>query len=112
MLLLKRREWERLSKAPCWAAAETILPRNYGRGPGIILANLRVSKIFSFGPAGEGSAPVGGGRHPEGGPFNAGGSGGGSTLTGHRYNLTITMSVRNIINRNNPGPIIGNITSP
>jgi len=91
---------------------ERILPRNYGRGPGIILANLRVSKIFSFGPAGEGSAPMGGGRRPEGGPFNAGGPGGGSASTGRRYNLTISMSVRNIINHNNPGPINGNITSP
>lgn len=91
---------------------ETILPRNYGRGPGIILANLRVSKIFSFGPAYGGSAPVGGGQRPQGGPFNAGGSGGGSASTSHRYNLTISMSIRNIINRNNPGPIIGNITSP
>jgi hypothetical protein len=91
---------------------EKILPRNFGRGPGLILANLRVSKTFSFGPAGEGSAPTGGGRRPQGGPFNIAGSGGGSASTGHRYNLTISLAVRNIINHNNPGPIIGNIASP
>jgi hypothetical protein len=32
--------------------------------------------------------------------------------TNHRYNLTISMSTRNILNHNNPGPIIGNISSP
>jgi hypothetical protein len=36
----------------------------------------------------------------------------GPTATNHRYNLTISMSIRNILNHNNPGPIIGNITSP
>ena len=32
--------------------------------------------------------------------------------TSHRYNLTLSASARNLLNRNNPGPIIGNITSP
>lgn len=89
---------------------ETILPRNFGRGPGLILANLRIAKIFSFGPAGEGTASVGG-RRSEGGPFQASGSSG-STETSHLYNLTVSLAIRNIINHNNPGPIIGNITSP
>ncbi len=90
---------------------EAVLPRNFGRGPGLILANLRISKTFSFGPAGEGSAPGAGGRRPQQGPFNLGGSGG-SSSTGHLYNLTVSMSIRNIVNHNNPGPIIGNIASP
>jgi hypothetical protein len=30
----------------------------------------------------------------------------------HRYNLSVAMSVRNLLNHNNPGPIIGNIMSP
>ncbi|MGI9071785.1 MAG: carboxypeptidase regulatory-like domain-containing protein [Bryobacteraceae bacterium] len=91
---------------------ETILPRNYGRGPSIIMLNIRISKTFAFGPAGEGSVSTGGGRRTQGGPFSVGGSGGGSTSTGHRYNLTISLSTRNVLNRNNPGPIIGNIASP
>lgn len=89
---------------------EAILSRNSGRGPGLVLANLRVSKIFAFGPAGEGTASIGG-RRPDSGPFGGGG-GGNSTSTGRRYNLTVSMSIRNIINHNNPGPIIGNIASP
>ena len=32
---------------------EQILPRNDGRGPGIIMLNLRVGKAFSFGPSRE-----------------------------------------------------------
>ena len=94
-------------------AAEAILPRNYGRSPSIIMLNLRISKVFAFGPAGEGSVSTGGSRRgQQGGPFSVGGSGGASTSTGHRYNLTVSLSTRNILNHNNPGPIIGNIASP
>ena len=92
-------------------AGERILPRNFGRGPGLVLANLRVAKTFAFGPAGETSAPPTGGRRPSTGPFSTGG-GGGSSSTGHRYVLTVTMAVRNIVNHDNPGPIVGNVASP
>jgi hypothetical protein len=37
---------------------EVLLPRNYGRGPGLVLANLRITKTFAFGPAGETAAPA------------------------------------------------------
>ena len=36
----------------------------------------------------------------------------GSPNTKRRYNLTIGMSARNVLNHTNPGPIIGNISSP
>ena len=36
----------------------------------------------------------------------------GTPATSHRFNLSIGMSIRNLLNHNNPGPIIGNITSP
>jgi hypothetical protein len=32
--------------------------------------------------------------------------------TNRKYNITVSMSIRNILNHTNPGPIIGNITSP
>jgi hypothetical protein len=35
-----------------------------------------------------------------------------SSSTSRRYNLVISMSTRNLLNHTNPGPIIGNITSP
>ena len=91
---------------------EEILPRNFGRGPGLVMANLRIVKTFAFGPAGETAAPPIGGRRPSTGPFSTGGASGGSSSTGHRYVLSISMSIRNIVNHDNPGPIVGNITSP
>jgi hypothetical protein len=91
---------------------EEILPRNFGRGPGLVMANLRITKSFAFGPAGETAAPATGGRRPATGPFSTGAASGGSSSTGHRYVLSVSMSIRNIINHDNPGPIIGNITSP
>jgi len=31
-------------------AGQTIIPVNYGHGPGMFLANLRIGKVFNFGP--------------------------------------------------------------
>jgi hypothetical protein len=106
---------------------ESILPRNFGRGPGSVSFNARLSKTFGFGAPREGAGggggfgggpggPGGGERRGGGGsPFGGGGGPGGlfnTPSTAHRYNLTISMSARNLLNHNNPGPIIGNITSP
>ena len=91
---------------------EAILSRNFGRGPGLVMANLRVTKTFAFGPAGETAAPTTGGRRPPTGPFSAAGGSGNSSSSGHRYVLGVSMAIRNIVNRDNAGPIIGNITSP
>jgi hypothetical protein len=94
---------------------EQILSRNYGRGPGQMYLNLRMAKTFGFGPerggAGRGSPRGPGGGGP-GGPGGGGGFGGGAPATNHRYNMSISLSVRNFLNHTNPGPIIGNITSP
>ncbi|HYK87630.1 MAG TPA: hypothetical protein VE398_02600, partial [Acidobacteriota bacterium] len=104
---------------PLPTEGEKTLSRNYGRGPGSVTVNLRLTKTIAFGPHGEGPAmaPRGPGG-PEygrgGGIFNTGG-GQGPTSTGtavRRYSLSISMSVRNLLNHTNPGPIIGNITSP
>ena len=98
---------------------ERILPRNYGRGPGSVTVNLRLTKTIEFGgergnAAAPQSGPGGGERRPNPGVFGAGAPQGGanSAQAGHHYNLSISMSVRNLLNHTNPGPIIGNITSP
>jgi Carboxypeptidase regulatory-like domain len=108
---------------------EKILPRDFGRGPGFFSMDLRVAKTFGLGPArkerssntsgggGGGGlvAPTAGpaGRGGIGGFDNGGGGGGGdASSTGHRYNLTVSLSARNLLNHVNPGPIIGNINSP
>jgi hypothetical protein len=98
-------------------AGQPLLSRNFGRGPGQLMLNLRVQKIFEFG-RGENSGgaatgqPGSGPRTTPAGVFTPAATGGGSPSAGHRYSLTISMSIRNIINHTNPGPIIGNITSP
>jgi hypothetical protein len=106
---------------PTPTAGERLLPRNYGRGPGQIMLNMRISRTFSFGSSREGGGASssgfggpGGGRGVPASPFSigAGGSQGGGGPSNRRYSLTISMQMRNITNHNNPGPIIGNITSP
>jgi hypothetical protein len=98
---------------------EPIIPRNYGRGPGYVRVNLRVSKTIGLGRVREGgantSAPATGAdsrRRTEGGPFSTAAGVFGPPSVSRPYNLTISMQMENIINHNNPGPIIGNVTSP
>jgi hypothetical protein len=100
---------------------EAILPRNYGRGPGQENVNLRVSKSWGFGhEKGQSGAASyghdGGGGGATAGPAlsvpTRGGIFGQSTTTSSRYNVTLGMSIRNLLNHNNPGPIIGDIASP
>ncbi len=107
---------------------EKLLPRNFGRGPGSFTVNMRLGKTFGFGPSREGSGGSGGpggggpggggGGGRRGGPGSPYGGGGGfqsifgPASTGRRYNLTVSISARNLLNHNNPGPIVGNITSP
>lgn len=98
---------------------EQIIGRNYGRGPGQVRVNLRLSKAIGFGTE-HGSTPAQG---PSTGQSRGGASaeqasgrglGGiiGNPKTVHRYNLIFSASVQNILNHNNPGPINGDITSP
>jgi hypothetical protein len=78
------------------AAGAQIIPRNFGQGPGLVIANLRLSKTFGFGPerraasaqrqgnrgGDQGSAPrggaggIGGARGGAGGGGARGGGGG------------------------------------
>jgi len=84
------------------SSSEQILSRNYGRGPGQISLNVRLAKTFGFGPE----------RGAAGSAAGGGGGGGNVPVTDHRYNASISVSARNVLNHTNPGPIIGNITSP
>jgi hypothetical protein len=76
---------------------QTIVPRNYGRGPGSVQANLRVSKLFGIGTVGGAKAAPSGAKAapPE-----------------SRFYLMLTMQVTNLFNSTNQGPIIGNLSSP
>ncbi len=96
---------------------EQILERNYGRGPGQMQVNLRVAKAIGFGAKTERaaeqrpSASAGGATKAQASGTGLGGIIGNSK-TVHRYNMTMSMSVRNLLNHTNPGPITGDITSP
>ncbi len=79
------------------APGETILSRNYGRGPGQMSVNLRIAKFFTFGTERKAA------QH---------GSGIFSAPAERHYTLSVSLAIRNLLNHTNPGAIIGNITSP
>jgi len=106
----------------------TIIPRNYGNGPGRFNLNMHLTKIFSFGKEGgggggdsSGGGHRGGGRGgPPGGglgPRGLSGSGGPPRGMFHpvgskRYTLEFTIDAHNIFNNVNLASPIGNLSSP
>jgi hypothetical protein len=112
-------------------AGQTIIPRNYGRGPAEFTLNVRLSKTFSFGGTAEarqtaGFPPPGGpgggrGGSPPGGPgggLGHGGLGGSGPPPGlfrgsgnKRYSLEFSVMARNLLNTVNLAPPIGNLSS-
>jgi hypothetical protein len=106
---------------------ETLVPVNSLTSTGRFSLNLRVSKSFGFGkkaekPSADAGGPGAGGtfgRGP-GGDRRGGGPGGGGRGMGgtdaggttHRYNLTFSVSARNIFNNVNLATPIGNLSSP
>ena len=98
-----------------------VLPINYGTGPTNFTLNLRLSKTFGFGKESGGgtSGPVfhghGGPRGGLGGRGLTGGGGGPMMMnpnTNRRYNLTLSVSARNALNRLNLAPPVADIDSP
>jgi hypothetical protein len=98
-------------------------PVNYCTGPSNTTFNLRMSKTIGFGPETKGGPAGGalGGHHGHGGGLGPGGlSGNGGNVffrgpggaVNHLYNLTFSISVRNLFNTFNPGNPIGNLSSP
>jgi len=111
-----------------------IVPINSETGPMQFTFNLRLSKTFGFGPESKGAGSgqgarggpgggFGGGRGP-GGPGGPGGLGGrgltgpgggpmlGGATTNRRYSLTFSVNARNMFNRVNLAPPVGNLDSP
>ena len=107
---------------------DTIIPRNYGVGPGQLTLNLRLAKTFSFGAEPSSTAQGGGwggghgGDHHEGGPgggLGPGGlSGGGGPhqmfggASNKRYSLEFSIFSHNLLNTTNLAPPVGNLSSP
>ena len=115
------------------ASGPKTVPINYGTGPSQVTLILRLSKTFGFGPEtgagarGQGGGYGGGGGRrrrggrggPPGGGLGPGGlSGGGggrnpfaSTGTNRRYNLTFSISARNLLNTQNLAAPVGDVNS-
>ena len=106
---------------------ETLTPINYGGSPALFTLNLRLSKTIGLGPkvegtsggprsgGGPGGPPPGGGHGGGGGGGHMGGGGGPFTFgneTSHKYNLTFSVSARNLLNNVNYAPPVGNLDSP
>jgi hypothetical protein len=102
-------------------------PVNYCTGPANATLNLRLSKTIGLGRETKGSSGgargdggYGGPRGGRGGGLGPGGLSGagganpiGSTSsTNRRYSLTFSISARNLLNTFNPGPPVGNLSSP
>ena len=118
--------------------AGPLTPINYGTGPTLFTLNLRLSKTMGFGKEHGGPSAAGGGGGGPGGPGGGGGgrggqggaggglggrglSGGGgqgggpfavAAATNRRYNLTFSVSARNIFNHVNLAAPVGNLSSP
>ncbi len=110
----------------------TAIYRNYGRGPANVNLNLRLARMWSFGGTGESGLAEGGpppgmgelrgpsgpppGGPPPGGPGGFGGRGGPGGMfggsSGKKYNLTLSISARNILNHANYAAPSGDLSSP
>jgi hypothetical protein len=100
---------------------QPLIPRNLGTGPGQFSLNLRLSRTWGFGTTkfagSSGGARASGGGGPGGrggfGGFGGGGRGGpfGGGTTEHRYNLTLSISARNLLNHVNYAAPVGSMGS-
>jgi len=119
-------QWGTFNSVPI--AGQPIAPINTGSATSLFSLNLRLSKTFGLGPKLDRTAmvsagPPGGGQHGGGGHggglggrgFSGGGGPSPSSFgneTPHRYNLTFTVSARNLLNNVNYAPPVGNLDSP
>ena len=96
---------------PTPSLGQTIIPRNFGRGPAFLSVNLSVGKTIKFGKAIEPKTPP-----PAGAPR--------TTTAGsdqkppakppiqRPYAISFSVNANNIFNRTNKGAPVGNMSSP
>lgn len=96
---------------PYPTVGSAIIERNYATGPGFIGINLRVSKTWGFGTT-RFKGNVGGTSSRQGGGHWGGGGMFGGEATEHRYNVTLSVMARNILNHENLNTPNGALTSP
>jgi hypothetical protein len=97
------------------APGTAIIPRNYGKGFGLFVMSLRLTKTFTFsggdGASGQKNAAAqGAGTATAAG--QAGNNGKSASANGRRYSLTLSLAAQNLLNHTNYGAAIGNLNSP
>jgi hypothetical protein len=112
---------------PQAGVAYTPIPRNYATAPAYFSTNLRMSRTWGFGGERTSSFSAadrsggGGGSHgpPGGGGSMRGGSSGGmrgsrggGETTNQKYNVTLSLSARNLFNTVNLGTPVGSLSAP
>ncbi len=93
-------------------AGDTIIPRNYGSGPREVSVNLNLSKTFSFGLPANRAAQEANGTDSNKSERKRNRRGFFPGLTDHRYGLTFSLDVFNLLNHTNFGEFNGVVTSP
>jgi uncharacterized membrane protein YgcG len=114
---------------PAPLPGQALIPRNLANGPGFFSVNLRLSRTFSFGQRGSGTATppddggrpggrggFGGGGGGRGGGFGGGGGGRGGGEGGRGggeggRGLTLSLSATNLFNHVNLAAPVGNLSS-
>ncbi len=120
------------------AAGQSLIPRNYGMGPGFFSINIGINRSFAFGDMPSSAAavqPAGGGADQKSAtqgkpsqptaakPSSANPATGTAAAAGaskpasaptpeKRYNLTFSVNIQNLFNHTNLGQPIGNLSSP
>jgi len=96
---------------PTPSPGQTIIPRNFGRGPGYLSLNVSIGKTFKFGRAIEPKSP------PPGGPSTTQATGGdqkppAKPAVQRPYAINFGVNATNVFNRTNKGVPVGNMSSP
>jgi len=95
---------------PTPAPGQTIIPRNFGRGPGSVSVNLSVGKSIKFGKAIEPKTP------PPGAPRTTSAAGDQKPPpkppVQRPYAVAFSLNANNVLNRTNKGIPVGNMSSP
>jgi hypothetical protein len=68
---------------------QTLIPRNFGQGPGFASVHLRIGRTFHLNPEQKGGTPA-----------------------NRRYPLTLAIQIQNLFNRTNADVPAGNLSSP
>jgi hypothetical protein len=112
-----RTKWGNFDAQPM--AGQKIIPVNYGRGPGLFLANMRIMKRFSFGPIVPDETPAAPApatdtkdNKTEAKPAAKTPAKPVKKVIERKYTLAFGIASNNIFNHVNLGPPIGVLGSP